>query len=150
MEYKPIRNKLKTFTFESINIQILEQLRRTEIDKNYNLPIWNLLLLLKWNYEFYPKKYKAKIATSNDLRKLMEQIETLQMSNNLFNFSRSLNFQKPFIMMAHQQFIYQNSVYWDTFARQSILFFELKNKYDINKSFKDLTKIDLNIFINIS
>lgn len=150
MEYKPIRNKLKTFTLESINTQIIEQLRRTEIDKNYHLPIWHLLLLLKWNYEFYPKKYKAKIATINDLGKLMEQIEALEMSNNLFNLSKSLHFQKPFIMMAHQQFIYQNSVYWDTFARQSILFYELKNKYDINKSFKNLTKIDLNIFINIS
>ncbi|MGJ8746079.1 hypothetical protein [Polaribacter sp.] len=150
MEFKPIRNKLKTFTLESVTTEIILQLRRTEIDKNYRLPIWHLLLLLKWNYEFYPKKYKAKIATTDDIRKLMTQIENLEMSNNQFNLSNSLDFQKPFIMMAHQQFIYQNSVYWDTFARQSILFYELKNKYDINESFKNLTKIDLNIFINIS
>ena len=150
MDYRPIRNKLKTFTLESITTEILKQLRKTEINKNYRIPIWHLFLLLKWNYEFYPKKHKAKVADGNDLIKLMKQLEALEMSNDLFNLSKSLNFQKPLIMMAHQQFTYQNQVHWDTFTRQLILFHELKNKYDISKSFKNLTKIDLNIFINIS
>lgn len=150
MEYKPIRNKLKTFTLDSITTEILNQLRKTELNKKYRLPIWHLLLLLKWNYEFKPKKYKAKIANTDDLRKLLTQVEALEMSNDLFNLSKSLDFQKPFIMMAHQQFSYQNYVNWDTFTRQLILFCELKNKYDIAKSFKDLTQIEIQVFLNIS
>lgn len=150
MEYKTIRNKLRSLTLESVTIEILKQLRKTEVDKNYRIPIWHLLLLLKWNYEFHPKKYKAKAATLSDLVKLMKQMDELEMSNRLFNFKDSPNIQKSFTMMAHQQFVYQNFVHWDTFARQLILFYELKHKYDINESFKSLTGIELNVFIKIS
>ncbi|MCD8416125.1 hypothetical protein G1J88_11880 [Tenacibaculum dicentrarchi] len=150
MDFKQIRNKLRTFSLESVSSEIITLLHWTEKNKKYRLPIWHLLLLLKWNYEFVPKKIKTKNATKEDIQKLLKQIEILEISNCLFTFNGKPHIQKPFIIMAHQQFIYQNEVFWDTFARQHILFCELKSKYRIDDSFKNLTKIDLNIFIKIS
>lgn len=45
MEYKSIGNKLKTYTLESVTIEILKLLRKTEINKNYQLPLRVLLRL---------------------------------------------------------------------------------------------------------
>lgn len=150
MDYKPIRNKLKTFTFDSVTIEILKLLRLEERDDDLRLPVWHLLLLLKWNYEFVPKKNDAKVAKAEDIDKLMKQVEKLEMSNPLFRFSSVENKNKPFIMLAHQQFTYQNEVFLDTFARQYTLFCDLQSRYDIESSFENLTKIKINTFLQIS
>lgn len=151
MDFKPIRNKLRTFTFESITREILTLLKEIEISNKNRFPFWHLLLLLKWNLEFSYKNYKAKIASRNDIIKLLKQVEELEVSHKVFNPAYGdFKLNKAMTILAHQQFLYQNNAWWDTFVRQLILFDELKHKYCIKSSFKKLTNICLEKFINIS
>jgi len=151
MDFKPIRNKLRTFTFESITNEILSLLKELEINKKIRLPFWHLLLLLKWNLEFSDKNYKAKIANRNDLVKLLKQVDKLQMSHKVFNPDYGdFKINKAMTILAHQQFLYQNHAWWDTFVRQLILFDEIKHKHCIKSSFEELTKVNLEKFLKIS
>lgn len=151
MDFKPIRNKIKRFTFDSLTKEILSLLKEIENDKGIRLPFWHLLLLLKWNLEFSDKNYKAKVANRNDIFQLLNQVEKLEMSHNIFNPSYGdFKINKAMTILAHQQFIYQNDAYWDTFVRQLILFDELKHKYCIKSSFEHLTKISIEVFLKIS
>ena len=149
MDFKPIRNKIKTFTFESITNEILAILKLYEQD-NQKQRFWHPLILLKWNLEFSDRKYKVKIATRQDILKLLKQIDDLELSHNTFNLKKNSNISKTFTILAHQQFLYQEHSWWDSFARQLIIFKDLKHKYDISKSFKTLTNIELDVFLNIS
>lgn len=151
MDFKPIRNKLRTFTFESITSEILTLLKEIEINDKIRFPFWHLLLLLKWNLEFSIKNYKAKIANRNDIIKLLKQVEKLEMSHKVFNPNYGdFKLNKAMTILAHQQFLYQNNAWWDTFVRQLILFDELKHKHCIKSSFEKLTNVNLEIFLNIS
>ena len=150
MDYKPIRNKLKNFTFDSITIEILNLLKELENKKKLHLPFWHLLLLLKWNLIFSKKNYKAKEAKREDILKLLKKVENLQNSHNIFDPKyQKFKIHKAMTILAHQQFLYQNFAYWDTFVRQLIIFDELKSKYCIKSTFKKLTNLDLDIFIKI-
>lgn len=151
MDYKPIRNKLKYFTFDSLTIEILNLLRELENNRKLHVPFWHLLLLLKWNLIFSKKNYKSKIARREDLIKLLKQVENLQASHNVFDPKyKNFKIHKAMTILAHQQFLYQNNAWWDTFVRQLIIFDELKSKYCIKASFKKLTNLELEIFIKIS
>ena len=150
MDYKPIRNKIRRFTTESLTREILLLLRKIEINEKLRLPFFHLLLLLKWNYEFSDKNYGAKKATRTDITKLCDKISELEMSHAIFRFSTSSGLRKPFIILAHQQFTYQQRCHWDTFARHKILFDDLRSKYDINKSFQNLAGITVFDFLYIS
>tara|TARA_R110002049_G_scaffold73897_1_gene190835 strand:+ start:3538 stop:5004 length:1467 start_codon:yes stop_codon:yes gene_type:complete len=151
MDFKPIRNKIKRFTFDSLTNEILSLLKKIENDKAIQLPFWHLLLLLKWNLEFCDKNFKAKVANRNDILQLLNQVEKLEVSHKIFNPSYGdFKINKAMTILAHQQFLYQNIVYWDTFVRQLILFDELKHKYCIKSSFEHLTKISLEVFLKIS
>lgn len=149
MGFKTIRNKLRTFTLDSVTNEILIILKKFEKDERKQR-FWHLLILLKWNLEFSDKKYKAKIATRADIGKLLEQLDKLEMSHNTFNFKGGQSFTKTFTILAHQQFLYQEITWWDSFARQLILFNDLKSKYCIKNSFKNLTNLSISTFLKIS
>ena len=150
MDYKPIRNKLKNFTFDSLTIEILKLLKEIENNKKLKLPFWHLLLLLKWNLIFSKKNHKAKTAKREDILKLLRQVENLESSYNIFDPKyKNFKIQKAMTILAHQQFLYQNNAYWDTFVRQLIIFDELKSKYCIKTTFKKITNLEIDIFIKI-
>ncbi|MEL0456787.1 hypothetical protein WJN01_11140 [Flavobacteriaceae bacterium SZ-1-7] len=151
MDYKPIRNKLRSFTFESITIEILILLKEIEKSKKIRFAFWHLLLLLKWNLEFSDKKYQSKNANRNDIIKLLKLVEELEMSHGVFNPNYGdFALNKAMTILAHQQFLYQNNVYWDTFVRQLILFDELKHKHCIKNAFEKIAKISIEKFLKIS
>ncbi|WP_430409568.1 hypothetical protein [Kordia sp.] len=149
MDFKPIRNKLKTFTLDSVTNEILIILKKFEKDERKQR-FWHPLILLKWNLEFSDKKYKAKTAKRADIGKLLKQLDELEMSHNTFRFKKGQSFTKTFTILAHQQFLYQEITWWDRFARQLILFNDLKSKYCIKKSFENLTNLSISTFLNIS
>ncbi|MGY5351084.1 hypothetical protein ACXGQW_00685 [Wenyingzhuangia sp. IMCC45533] len=113
-------------------------------------PYWHLLLILKWNLEFSEKNYKSKPATIRDLKNIIKKIDELEMSHQTFLIKKNHPISKTFTILASQQFIYQHRAYWDTFARQLIIFNDLKHKYDISNSFYSLTGIKLEEFVQIS
>lgn len=148
-DFKPIRNKIRNFTFDSLTDEILSILKIFENDEKKR-SFWHPLLLLKWNLEFSKKNYKAKVATKPEIGKLLKKIDELEMSHETFAIKKGENINKTFIILAQQQFFYQEITGWDSFSRQLILFKDLQSKYDINESFKNLTGLDLLTFISIS
>ena len=55
MDYKQIRNKIRTFSFNSLTDKLLERLRFSE-NSDKPIPYWKYLLLLKWTLEFAGEK----------------------------------------------------------------------------------------------
>ncbi|CAM1345096.1 hypothetical protein [Tenacibaculum amylolyticum] len=149
MDFKPIRNKLRTFTLDSVTNELLILLKEFEKSKRKHR-FWHPLILLKWNLEFSDKKYKAKIANRTDIVKLLNQLDELERSHNTFRIKKGQSITKTFTILAHQQFLYQEITWWDTFSRQLILFNDLKSKYCIKKSFESLTNLSISTFLNIS
>ncbi|MBE7630504.1 hypothetical protein [Tenacibaculum piscium] len=149
MDFKPIRNKLRTFTLDSVTNELLIILKEFEKDERKQR-FWHPLILLKWNLEFSDKKYKAKTANRTNIGKLLKQLDELEMSHNTFRIKKGQSITKTFTILAHQQFLYQEITWWDTFSRQLILFNDLKSKYCIKKSFERLTNLSISTFLNIS
>ena len=52
MIFKPLLNKIRKYTFESLDSNILEILKIQERDIKRPSPFWQSLVLLKWTIEF--------------------------------------------------------------------------------------------------
>lgn len=114
------------------------------------MPYWHLLLLLRWAMEFAEQDRSAKIADQNVIRLLLEDLEQLELAHQTFNLTtngRRIN--KTFIILSFQQMVYQERAWWDSFARQSILYENIKVNYDINASFERLTGNSIGDFLKM-
>ncbi|TDQ27923.1 hypothetical protein [Tenacibaculum caenipelagi] len=149
MDFKPIRNKLRNLTLDSVTNELLIILKEFEKGEKKHR-FWHPLILLKWNLEFSDKKLKAKKANRTDILRLLKKIDELEMSHNTFRIKKGQSYTKTFTILAHQQFLYQEFTWWDNFARQLILFNDLKSRYSIKESFKNLTNLSVSTFLNIS
>lgn len=148
MDFRPIRNKIGSFSFDSLTRQLLAILRNQETGAAYTA-FWHPLILLKWTLEFSEQKYPHKIATRADVIKLLRQLEDLEMSHEIFDLKRNGRTSKTFTILACQQFMYQEQGWRDSFARQLILFKKLKHKYDIASSFEEKSGLDIEDFLKM-
>ena len=149
MSFKPIRNKLRKYTFDSLVDPILKILRDQESSNN-KYAFWHSLLLLRWTLEFSGQAIKTKDASYQDVAKLLTKVSDLEKNHETFDFKKNGWFGKTFIILSHQQFKYQETAFWDSFARQNILFNELEHKHNIRKSFEDKTGISISIFLELT
>lgn len=147
MDFKPIRNKLRKFSFESLTVHLLTILKEQEKETSRPSPFWHPLILLKWTLEFAGENYPPKEATRQDVIKLISSLEQLELSHPTFDLKRNGRLTKTFTILAFQQFQYQRRVWFDTFARQLTLFTELKHTYDIDNSFRDKTGLTITEFL---
>ncbi len=147
MDFKPIRNKIRKFTYESLVIHLLTILKEQENIKSKPSPFWHALLLLKWTLEFAEDSRNSKVAERNDVIKIVQSFEQLELSHATFDLKRNGRLSKTFTILSFQQFQYQKRIWFDTFARQINLFTILKHKYDIEKSFQEKTGITIIEFL---
>jgi hypothetical protein len=148
MDFKPIRNKLRKFTFDSLCQQLLNILKDAE---NSHKPIafWQPLLLLKWSLEFAESDHRAKTVERKHIVSMLSQLEELEKSHRPFDLKNNGRVSKTFTILSHQQFFYQEKVLNDSFYRQIVIFSDLIHKYDINRSFKKETGLDILEFLQI-
>lgn len=151
MSYKPIRNKIGGFTLDSLVYQlrlILSDMDCSHEWKKY--AFWHSLLLLKWTLEFAGRRRKLKVAMRHDVVNLLEEIQDLELNHPAFRTSvGSGKLHKMLTIVSPQQFHYQDTVWWDSFATQYLLYEELKHKYDIAAAFEKLTGLRPEIFIQV-
>ncbi|WP_215224471.1 hypothetical protein [Echinicola shivajiensis] len=77
-------------------------------------------------------------------------LEKLEMSHDTFNLTKNGKVvSKTFTILSAQQFYYQEVAWWDSLARQKILFCDLHHKHDIAEKFKELIGIPIDIFLDI-
>jgi len=149
MDFKPIRNKIKTFSYHSLTMHLLQVLKEQEASQRPQA-FWHSLTLLKWTLEFAGESYPSKEASRNDVHKLLNQLNDLEMSHRTFNLKtngRKIN--KLLTILSVQQLQYQQNAWKHSFASQLILFHDLKHKYSIADSFKRLTGMEIDTFLQI-
>lgn len=139
MDYKMIRNKIASLSYDSLVQLLFEILKQQEADRFGPSPFWHPLLLLRWAMEFAETKYPSRQATRQDLGKLFKQIEELEMSHATFDLKRNGRLSKTFTILTFQQFQYQEKPWFDTFQRQHILYAVLTGSHDIDQSFQSKT-----------
>jgi hypothetical protein len=139
MEFNTIRNKIRTFTYDSLASLLLQLLKNQEASERVS-PIWHPLVLLKWTLEFAGQK-DSKHATPQDINKLMNMIDELEMTHQTFNMMSNTSFTKTFSILSFQQFSYQESVEWDTFSRQYLLFVGIPGRHSIASVFEKQTGV---------
>ncbi|WP_413670132.1 hypothetical protein ACEN9X_09435 [Mucilaginibacter sp. Mucisp86] len=149
MDFKPIRNKIRTFSYHSLTTHLLQILKEQETSERPQA-FWHSLTLLKWTLEFAGESYPSKNANKNDVHKLLNSLSDLEMSHRTFNLkTNGGKINKMLTILSVQQLQYQQNAWRHSFASQLILFYDLKHKYDIAKSFKQLTNLDLSVFLEI-
>lgn len=149
MDFKPIRNKIRTFSYHSLTTHLLLILKEQEASQRPQA-FWHSLTLLKWTLEFAGESYPSKEASRNDVHKLLNQLSELEMSHRTFNLkTNGHKINKLLTILSVQQLQYQHNAWKHSFASQLILFNDLKHKYDIASSFKQLTNLEVLIFLEI-
>src|SRR5690606_15179994 len=106
MNFKPIRNSIRRFSYQSLTVHLLQILKDQESREGLQ-PFWHPLILLKWTLEFSGENYPPKEATRKDVVKLLKMLEALEMSHDTFNLKRNGRISKTFTILAFQQFHYQ-------------------------------------------
>ena len=147
--FKPIRNKLRTFLPDSVlslAIAKLHELREFPAEKIRFYPPWVILLIIKWTVlcgDF--GDYTLRRATPRDLDRLVN------MTHKVFD---GIQFPTdPFIFMknmAFQQLWLQRKVNSADLGRQVLLFEELPTNPYIEETFCRLTGIKLSDFLELS
>ncbi|MCT4586647.1 MAG: hypothetical protein N4A71_02380 [Carboxylicivirga sp.] len=145
-DFKPIRNKIRTFTYHSLMLETLKVIREQE-NSSKSYAYWQALTILRWAYEFAEENYPPKTATRRDVLKLLKQIEELERLHSTFNPLKNGNVNKMFTILAYQQFQFQEHLWMETFSRQYLLFEKLKHKYDVREAFLSRTSISIRDFI---
>lgn len=148
MEFNPIRNQIRQFTYASLSNELLSLLKHQEQQPQFTA-FWHPLVLLKWAMEFAEQKRPFKLAQRQDVAKLLRMVEELEMSHATFDLRRNGRVSKTFSILAFQQFTYQEKAFLDTFSRQFVLFKQLKHKYDIAAAFEASTGLSIEQLLKI-
>lgn len=148
MDFKPIRNKIKSFSYDSLAILLLNSLKYLEKQDNLTA-FWHPLLLLKWTIEFAEDKYPPKIAKKDDVTKMLKKIGELEMSHSTFYPDSYDSLRKSMTILGYQQLMYQELCSWDVFARQVVLYLHCEHKFEIDISFNKLTNLKIIEFLQM-
>ena len=117
--------------------------------KEETLPVWSILLLIKWTYQHSVVKDSYKPLTDKDYSDLVNSIYNFN-QEHISNFIHDGKIEKAFHILYHQQFYLQKSVYKEIFETQLKLYHSIKGKYDIGNSFFTKTKLTVLEFLKIS
>jgi hypothetical protein len=148
MNFNLIKSKIAGLTYLSLVSRLINLLKDLEKESK-PAGFWHPLILLKWSIEFAGTKSLTKEATRLDIIKLLKMVDKLEMTHRSFNIKTNERISQTFTILSHQQFLYQDKASWDAFARQDIIFNNLRSKYDIAPSFYNKTSVSLPIFIRI-
>ena len=150
--FKPLRNKLKRFTTESL-IELcavkLHELKAFPTEKVRMYPPWFVLALLKWAILYSdPVHPKSRNATIGDF------IQLVQMVHQVFDAApvpRGAGALLVFLKnMAFQQLWLQDHLAASDFGRQIVLFEQLPRTDAIKDLFASVTGLDMSAFMELT
>lgn len=147
--YNYIINKLRNYNKIDLLKNLNLILRNNDLEKEQNIAIWQLLLLIKLTYLNAGKKYPSKILTKEKFLEILENIREFE-NKTLAIYADKNEWGKIFKIIGYQQFYLQHVPNWIDFARLLKLFETLKSKYDVNIYFESETGLTIKEFICIS
>ncbi len=151
-EYKPLRNKIRTFDTLSLVLLAIKKLHEVSMKPMYSdrsYMSWNLLFLIKIAFIEGGTKYPVKIPTENDLAVLHNMMRELSGKSRLIDEGSNQGLLKYMRMMAFQQFWLRHEVTQSDIGRQLQLFTELDWKYPIDDKFRLYTGISIVDFLEL-
>jgi len=150
--FKPLRNKLKQFSFDSVlssSVQKLHKLKAFPIQEVAKYPPWFLLLLIKWSALYSDPGYRRYChASDNDFDRLVNQVHELFDNVRLpSQYSNSALFLKN---TAFQQLLFQIPLSSSDIGRQILLFDHLPTKPLVKDLFLECTGFAVSQFLELS
>ena len=150
--FKPLRNKLKQFSFESIlslSVQKLHELRNFPVQEVAKYPPWFLLLLIKWSVFHSDPGYRRHChASPGDFDKLVNLVHKLFGEVRLpSQYSNSSIFLKN---TAFQQLLFQIPLSSSDIGRQILLFDHLPTKPIVKDLFFECTGFAISDFLKLA
>jgi hypothetical protein len=147
IDFDLIKGRIQQYKLSSFVHNILETLNKMQKGKDRMYPFWNLLTLLKWSYLHTTDSNIRKNVTPYDLDYLLKLIEKFEGSYTL-SFKDAASVRKSFLIIAYQQFPYQDTFFNSVIDRQLVLYLQLKSSFDIQEDFKKRTGIEILNFFN--
>ena len=145
MEFTYIRNRIREYETYHLVKEILLLLKEEEKkDVSHLSPI---LLLLKWTFQFSEEKYPYKYASRGDVLRLLKHIYKLEEEKNFFMIHEGVGINKLLNVLSYQQSYLQIKVWKDSFARQNLLFHDLKSRYSIEEVFYKKSGLTIQEFL---
>ena len=153
-EFKPIRNKLKSFRKDQIMIVCFQNLAKTynlnvvEIFKN-KLPLpWHTMLIFKWGVVYGANKIDGKSFTQNDFIDIYNTIKELLTNARLFKSNDPVNIWRLIRANFAGQYPYQLNNGFYGLAVTEIILKDIGIDYDVDNVLNTLIGINLEEFIN--
>jgi len=149
--FKPLRNKLKQFSFDSIlslSVQKLHELKSYPIQEVTKYPPWFLLLLIKWSALHSDPGYRRYChASANDFDKLVNLVHEI-----FGNVRLPSQYSSRYIFLkntAFQQLLFQIPLSSSDIGRQILLFDHLPAKPVVGELFLDCTGFLVSDFLEL-
>lgn len=117
-------------------------------NKEKTLPIWSVLLLMKWTYQHSIIKQSYTPLNDENFSSILNSVYNFN-QEHISQFIRNGETEKAFHILYHQQIYLQKSVYKQIFETQLKLYLSLRKRYDINKSFHAKTKLTVLEFLKM-
>lgn len=112
-------------------------------------PVWTIFTLMKWTYLYGEKKYPYKNIDRKRISDLCHLISSFN-EGYLVQFLQENKVDRAFLVLFNQQLYLQKTVYGEILSTQLKLYSTLTGKYDIEKSFENITNISIKEFLTIS
>lgn len=153
-EFKPIRNKLKSFRKDQIMIVCFQNLAKTynlNIIEIYKLKLplpWHTMLIFKWGVVYGANIIDGKPFSQNDFSNLYNKIKELLTNAKLFNNNDPLNAWRMIRANFAGQYPYQSNNGFYGLAVTEIILKDIGINYDVDTVLRNLVGVSLEEFIN--
>lgn len=151
--YRKLKTRIERYCPNDITSWALKHMQIIEnrpLNENPSLLPWELLTLARLGIIHGGRKYPAKVATENDMRKLLNKVKDTGSITPILKVSGTHKLHKFVRVVAHQQYIYQINFSSWKFGRQIQLFKLLPCRYPISEKFLHYTGLTIEEFFEFS
>lgn len=150
VEFNYIRNRIRKFSKESLVMSSLKILRNSEKSNIIRIPLWDILLIIKWTLIYAEQNRYPKTATTQDIQFLIDKINELRNQHKLYIRNHTIDLKKVLSLTIYHQAYFQFSVWEDSFSRQLQLYTKHNISYNIDNEFEKFSGLSIIQFIRLS
>jgi hypothetical protein len=150
VDFDLIKGRIQKHRLSSIIHNTLELLNEVQRRDDKSFPVWNLLALIKWAYLHTTDSIIRRPIKPHEYDQLLTLIRDFEVKYNGISFKNPQQVNQSFKIIAYQQFALQDNFHNSILSRQIVLYLQLRSKFDIDKEFETLTRINLKSFLEYS
>lgn len=139
-------NRIREYSREALYDRCINLLQND--GQRHTFPVWSLLILLRWSYQFGGSKTKIKELTDHKFTILLNGIIALN-DTHLMKFMREDKLYKSFLILYNQQFYLQRTLFKYDFTSQLKLYITISGRYNIAQAFKQKSGLSILDFLKM-